>query len=473
MAVYPPPSENPPIFNPNDFTFSITPEHLDGTYLRLNAQQNENMNGFKITNMAAATDPTDAVIFSQLTTSADLPLAGGTMDAGAVINFTDNIMLNQLANADGSYNVAIGFDAGTTDQSANAIAIGTSAGSTGQGQWCIAIGDEAGNSGQATPASIGNCSIAIGKSAGKTDQGNTSIAIGLDAGKNTQGSLCIAIGSGAGETTQGNNSIGIGSGAGKTQGASSVAIGDGTGYTQGDNCVAIGFEAGSLVGGQQDKAVALGFEAGRDNQGSSSIAIGASAGLTNQNNNSIILNATGSALNSIEDSAVYLRPIRGNFNTSSAMYYNTGTHEVTYSNVKSFVIDHPTKEDYKLLHSCVESPQIDLNYRGTIKLKDGYGEVNIDEKFKMENGTFEALCRDVQSFTSNETGWSAVRSKVVGNILQVESAPNGMANDDTISWLVIGERKDEGLKKCPKTDEEGRLITEQPNSIARNWGSNC
>ena len=89
----------------------------------------------------------------------------------------------------------------------------------------------------------------------------------------------------------------------------------------------------------------------------------------------------------------------------------------------------------------------------------------------MTNGTFEALCRDIQSFTTNETGWEPVRSKVVGNILHIQCKDK--ESEDTISWMVIGERKDEGLMQDPKTDEEGKLITEQPNSIAGNWRSSC
>ena len=145
--------------------------------------------------------------------------------------------------------------------------------------------------------------------------------------------------------------------------------------------------------------------------------------------------------------------------------------EVVYDATKTFVIDHPIKEDYKLIHSCIEGPQIDLIYRGKIKLEDGYGEINIDEKNGMTNGTFEALCRDIQSFTTNETGWKSVRSKVVGNILHIQCKDK--ESEDTISWMVIGERKDKGLIRDKKTDDEGKLITEQPNIIAGEWRSNC
>ena len=166
----------------------------------------------------------------------------------------------------------------------------------------------------------------------------------------------------------------------------------------------------------------------------------------------------------------YLTGATANYSLST--YDGPASKEVRYDTTpKTFVIDHPIKEDYKLIHSCIEGPQIDLIYRGKIKLKDGYGEINIDEKNGMTNGTFEALCRDIQSFTTNETGWEPVRSKVVGNILHIQCKDK--ESEDTISWMVIGERKDKGLIRDKKTDDEGKLITEQPNIVAGEWRSNC
>ena len=102
MAAYPPPSENPPIFNPNDFTFTINQEHLDGTYLRLNAQQNENMNGYRITDIAAPIDPSDCARIADITSlttpvSAYLPLTGGVSAASNMlgdININTHNLLN-------------------------------------------------------------------------------------------------------------------------------------------------------------------------------------------------------------------------------------------------------------------------------------------------------------------------------------------------------------------------------------------
>jgi hypothetical protein len=127
----------------------------------------------------------------------------------------------------------------------------------------------------------------------------------------------------------------------------------------------------------------------------------------------------------------------------------------------SFRIKHPLlskKDTHQLVHSFIEGPQADLIYRGKIRLVNGVITVNIDQAAGMTEGTFEALCREVQCFTSNESGWDTVRGKVEGNILTIES--QNTESTDEISWLVIGERQDEHMMDTFWTDENGKVIVE-------------
>ena len=127
----------------------------------------------------------------------------------------------------------------------------------------------------------------------------------------------------------------------------------------------------------------------------------------------------------------------------------------------SFRIKHPLlskKSTHELVHSFIEGPQADLIYRGKIRLTAGRAIINIDEAATMTEGTFEALCREVQCFTSNETGWDTVRGKVEANILTIEC--QNTESTDEISWLVIGERKDEHMYETAWTDENGKVIVE-------------
>jgi hypothetical protein len=127
----------------------------------------------------------------------------------------------------------------------------------------------------------------------------------------------------------------------------------------------------------------------------------------------------------------------------------------------SFRIPHPLPEltDTKdLVHSFVESPKADLIYRDKVTLVDGSATVNIDTVAGMTEGTFVLLCDDVQCFTSNETDWDAVKGSVAGNILTIEC--ENSSSTASISWMVVGDRKDKHMMDTDWTDENGKPIVE-------------
>jgi hypothetical protein len=127
----------------------------------------------------------------------------------------------------------------------------------------------------------------------------------------------------------------------------------------------------------------------------------------------------------------------------------------------SFRIDHPLPQletTHQLVHSFIEGPQADLIYRGKVNLVNGTATVNIDETATMTEGTFVALCRDIQCFTTNESDWTAVRGSVTGNILTIEAQDN--TSTASISWMVIGERQDKHMLETGWTDENGKVIVE-------------
>jgi hypothetical protein len=127
----------------------------------------------------------------------------------------------------------------------------------------------------------------------------------------------------------------------------------------------------------------------------------------------------------------------------------------------SFKIDHPLpskKDTHYLVHSFTESPRADLIYRDKVTLVDGSATVNIDTVAGMTDGTFVLLCDNVQCFTSNESDWKAVKGSVSGNILTIECEDSSSTAD--ISWMVVGDRKDEHMMDTNWTDENGKPIIE-------------
>tara|TARA_B110000046_G_scaffold165138_1_gene181186 strand:+ start:1442 stop:3553 length:2112 start_codon:yes stop_codon:yes gene_type:complete len=143
--------------------------------------------------------------------------------------------------------------------------------------------------------------------------------------------------------------------------------------------------------------------------------------------------------------------------------YVSGTLSVT--STKNFLIDHPLQPTTKkLIHTAVESPRVDLIYRGTTQLKDGRAIVNIDrqcvgdESCAMEDGTFEALCRDPVYYLQNTTDFNRLIGTIDKNLLTVISEDvNSIA---TVNWMVVAERKDRDIVEATQTNDNGRLNTE-------------
>ena len=81
------------------------------------------------------------------------------------------------------------------------IALGENAGSIAQGAQAVAIGSDAGNGLQ------GNTAVAVGSNAGRVSQGIDAVALGFGAGETSQGLQAVAIGAYAGQTSQAANTI--------------------------------------------------------------------------------------------------------------------------------------------------------------------------------------------------------------------------------------------------------------------------
>lgn len=124
-------------------------------------------------------------------------------------------------------------------------------------------------------------------------------------------------------------------------------------------------------------------------------------------------------------------------------------NDLEVSGSKNFRIAHPIRDGHDLRHSCIESPQADLNYRGKATLVDGTAQVDLDLEFGMTAGTFAALNEDVQVFVQNDTGWDAVRGSVSDGVLTITC--HNLDSHDSVGWLVIGRRTGIELEIEPKT----------------------
>jgi len=238
------------------------------------------------------------------------------------LSVTGNVTSNNM-----STRVAIGSSAGLTNQNFDAVAVGPNAGETTQGAAGVAIGAGAGRLNQ------GGIGVAIGYFAALSAQGTRSIAIGNQAAQTTQSTDAVAIGTNAGQTTQGESSVAVGNAAGQqNQARYGIAIGNSAAAGgQGEGSIAIGLQSGftsqgtssvavgSIAGysAQGTKAVAVGFGAGGQAQGINSVAIGNEAAADNQGNYSVAIGAWAGET-SQSNNSIILNATGSNLNQTTA-----------------------------------------------------------------------------------------------------------------------------------------------------------
>jgi hypothetical protein len=151
------------------------------------------------------------------------------------------------------------------------------------------------------------------------------------------------------------------------------------------------------------------------------------------------------------------------FNGSNGVVYVPGTLS---KGGGSFDIPHPTRPGFHLRHSFVEGPRVDLIYRGHATLVNGTAVLNMDTDAVSEGGqtmtpgTFVGLTRDPDIFVQNLTGWEPVRASIDGATLTIVCKDG--SSTDTVSWMVVAERKDAFLHEVntTMTDAQGRMVLE-------------
>ena len=220
------------------------------------------------------------------------------------VNFGEGAGKATSAGTQPVFSVAIGNLAGNTQQR-NSVAVGALAQQTGASQYCTALGQGAGNLNQGAGAGAGFC-LAVGGSAGGSNQGQYATAVGATSGNTSQGAGAVAVGYISGQTSQGIGSVAIGRNAGNaTQATQAIAIGLNAGQTsQGTNTVAVGLNAGLFSQGAQ--AIAIGINAGRgtsglDKQGTNSIAIGNTAGIATQGASCVAIGTSAGNANQLDN----------------------------------------------------------------------------------------------------------------------------------------------------------------------------
>ena len=140
------------------------------------------------------------------------------------------------------------------------------------------------------------------------------------------------------------------------------------------------------------------------------------------------------------------------------------TTGVITGKAKNFTIPHPLhilNKSHVLKHASVEAPRLDLIYRDTVQLANGEITIQLDKHFKMTEGTFNSLSRNPSVFVTNESDWDPIKGSVdmEHGVLSIKCKNN--TSDAKVSFMVVVERKDEGIINSDMTDEEGHFIPEK------------
>jgi len=424
----------------------------------------------------------------------------------------DNVFIGSEAAQNvvgGSDNVIIGKAAGgTTTAGLNMVLIGRSAGRSGlitaAATGTVAIGHSALD---ALTSGAGNTAVGY-KALTTNEDGNKNTAIGYEALMTAEPSVSgrgenTAVGYQAGKllsTAQSNTFIGFACGDEITTGEKNTAVGSGALHnadgSESDN-TCVGYVAGDVIDGGSTNTIIGSVSDPSSATASNQTVVGYAT--TGQADNSVTLgNTSVTDVYMSQDSGAAIHCANILMGTGSNFYLDGGSNtyitEESADNIGlyvggslkaflsasqfnvtgngvfsgsiskgsgSFKIDHPLpskKDTHYLVHSFTESPRADLIYRDKVTLVDGSATVNIDTVAGMTEGTFVLLCDSVQCFTSNESDWKAVKGSVSGNILTIECEDSSSTAD--ISWMVVGDRKDQHIMDTDWTDENGKPIIE-------------
>ncbi|KAB2730743.1 hypothetical protein [Brucella intermedia] len=129
---------------------------------------------------------------------------------------------------------------------------------------------------------------------------------------------------------------------------------------------------------------------------------------------------------------------------------------------KSFITDHPLDPlNADLVYASTESPSHGIEYWGTVRLVDGRAIVDVDGRYGMRPGTFQAMTKDkVLFFQNQDSGKSVYRRWLDDGTFEIIC--DDETCNDLIGWQVKGERQDAVVFTLPHTDSQtGRLIPEQ------------
>ena len=89
----------------------------------------------------------------------------------------------------------------------------------------------------------------------------------------------------------------------------------------------------------------------------------------------------------------------------------------------------------------MESPNIELIYRGKTTLVNGNASVNLNTYYGLIPQTLDAMLTNLTVIVYNNAGWTKVRCASVNSSVAFDIESETPCND-TVEWIAIGTRCD-------------------------------
>lgn len=137
-------------------------------------------------------------------------------------------------------------------------------------------------------------------------------------------------------------------------------------------------------------------------------------------------------------------------NGASWSWTGTYTMYVDVTAVKTFVIDHPIKQDNYLVHACAEGPTSDVFYRGTGQLQNGVAVIELPDYFESltEEEGRTVMITPIADETGNVANLAA--HEIYEGKFVVELAGGYVIKNQRFWWRVDAVRKNTSFAVEPE-----------------------
>jgi hypothetical protein len=140
---------------------------------------------------------------------------------------------------------------------------------------------------------------------------------------------------------------------------------------------------------------------------------------------------------SVANNAVIIGPVGATGSSPYKLYVGGNSYfggTTTASGTKTFDIPHPTKENLRLRHRCIESPEARLLYEFQLPCNNGTNSIDLPDYFVPLNTACRVYCSSFQHF-------GAAWGEVLGEKLIVTANEPGLYN-----ILLLGTRNDRAAR---------------------------